>query len=313
MDFRLLDGNFSKFNDMASSIKIRQNLLENLELLAAQRQLYSDSKRWMNLRLYFSLILLAMPLLANWIPELEAVEGVSYLIFVGFFSVSYLYIKPKERNMVETAAKIQEKFDYRVFGISEEELYKDKGFINSTFDEAKKKYMKKNGIKTREGLEKSDLVNWYSVPDIEDNNRQALFCQKSNLLWDFKQRKYYMKIFLFLSLATIFVPLAISYFIPGFTVKDFVQKIFFFTAPFSFLCYENYSHHKEIVEQQEQKTMLLENMLELKKAVSNEFLLYTQETIFANRKKNTLVPDWLYRKKREESETRMKKEAKEIK
>lgn len=296
-----------------TSISTQQNLQSNLELLAAQRILYSEAKFWTRFRLWFSIAFLVFPFLAEWLPSFKDINNYFVLLSLIFLAISYLVIKPLEQQKINLAAKIQERFDYSLFSLPLDLIPESKSFIDSKFKNALDRYLKKHQLSSADQLisDELKLKDWYTLPDIEDNNSQALYCQKSNLLWDHDQRKFYMKFFLWGAILMLSIPLVIA-FIVDMSVPDFVTKIAVYVLPALFLFLENYKNHKEIVDQQAPRIISLERMLKNGDVVSNNFLIHTQDAIYNNRTKDTLVPDKLYWKLRDKHEKRMRYEAQEI-
>ncbi len=301
---------------MASTIQEKQNQPANLKLLAAQRQLYSEAKRSMAFRLVVSVMLLCYPLASAFIPAIANIEIWVVIVGIGFIVVTYLYLKPKEQGIVETAAKIQEEFDIAVLDIPTAGSVSEHQQHGVDIDAAARRQLARFGLNpdkkfeniTEAEWDKIELLNWYAVPANIPPARAALFCQKSNLLWDYRQRQFYMNLFLFLSLTISIVPLVIAC-MSDMSAMNYVKKLLALTSPFLFLCFDNYRSHHEIVTQQEQKSFSINSHLESGQDVSADMLRFTQNAIYENRKKHALVPDFLYKHLRELFEGRMKTDA----
>jgi SMODS-associating 4TM effector domain len=93
----------------------RQNSLDALRLLLAQRRLYSQSKRWLGLRwLGMVVIAIVAPVVSVIWPNLAVAAGAvaGAWIFIGRTALSRL-----EQKKVEQAAAVQEVFDQLIFGM----------------------------------------------------------------------------------------------------------------------------------------------------------------------------------------------------
>lgn len=289
--------------NMASEIQEKQNKPANLRLLAAQRQLYSEAKHSMSWRVVISISLLFFPCVAAFVPVLVDSEGWVSIVGIAFLIVTYLLLKPKEEKLVETAAKIQQEFDMAVLGVPQDTYNENHFSEDLDISNAARRHLASFSIKlaVEEGFDKVPktewermrLWDWYEVPANMDANRAALFCQKSNLLWDYRQRHWYMRFFMVLSIVVYIIPLIIACYY-GLSAWEYVKKLLLPSLPFLLLCFDNYRNHHDIVEQQELKSGSLNTILKSGQEVIPEMLIKTQDAVFENRKKPALVPDLLY-------------------
>jgi len=300
---------------MSLNILEKQNEAQNLALLASQRQFYNRAKRWMTFRLYSSLLLLLYPLLLAFFPSLGLVQG--YLPFAGvaIVALTYLWIKPREKSFVEMAAKIQERFDVAVLEIPDNPLEFYENLSDVAVRKAALKHLAAFDIKigyfqqvTKEQWVKTGLYDWYAIPSNISQTRAALFCQKSNLFWDMRQRKFFTNLFLMLALVVFILPLAVAYYCQ-LTTPEYVNKILVLSLPFLLLCFDNYRAHHDILMQQQQSLYALTTTLRTKEDPEKDLLRNTQNAIYHNRNQVALVPNWLYKILRRNYENDMKTDA----
>jgi hypothetical protein len=169
----------------------RQELAENLELLAAQKNVYSRAKNIIGIQVILSVpAAISAVIIAIMKPELKgyvALWGILVVIFDLFIFTPWI------KRLRDNAARIQELFDTKVLGLDWSEISVGKKPDPEVIhEEANKHGLKEKNI--------SGLKNWYpiiidSVPEIFG----IVICQRSNVWWDARmRRKYalYMRIFL---------------------------------------------------------------------------------------------------------------------
>ncbi len=287
------------------SIIKKQELPENIELLSAQRSMYSKAKNIMGFQMLLSgPIALSSVILAIFIPDSKgyvALWGVLVLLLDIFIFTPWVKI------LRENAAKTQELFDTRVFGLDWNEIaVGKKPEPELIHEEAKNHYFSK--------VKKTSLNKWYpaiinDVPEIF----AMIICQRSNLWWDARVRKRY---FLFICITLVLIAAGlIGYSI--FVRKDVFEFLAFIVAPIASTYVFGY---RQMVEQRD----TVERLNKLKdasekiwaEALSGESVsrLRTkcrslQDQIFDHRKRNPPTFDFLFKWFRDENELLMNKGA----
>lgn len=193
---------------MDNGILIRQNEQNNIEFLAAQRQLYSDAKTLSMYQFALCVILpLLIPFLKGVCPSNSAQLAVvsllptAILLFNGFFLEKTIKVKK------EKAAKVQELFDTSVF-----ELPWNNKKCGQRIDALNKvkyysdKYYHKN--KSVENL-KNWYPNAYASVSIEVGR---LLCQRINLSWDNEIRRKFQHLLIFILCSCISAVLLVAIF-----------------------------------------------------------------------------------------------------
>ena len=173
---------------MAPDIQAKQNHPDNLKLLAAQRQLYSEAKRSLTWRLWVSLALLIFPIFSAFFPELSNIEVYVAIGGLVFLLLSYFFFKTREEKKVDTASRIQEMFDIAVLGIPREPLPFDYKPEVLDIQRAAERHLAKFKLApnedfsnlTEDDWKSTGLWNWYAVPAGMSAARAALFYQKRN-------------------------------------------------------------------------------------------------------------------------------------
>lgn len=171
---------------MSNGIAVRQNEEKAITMLAAQRQLYNDVKRFEAISIVLSVWLpFVMALILLFFPEESNWKSVSYILAI----VSMLFSCVVDKHIDDKkklAAYIQQKFDVYVYNMpwNERIFGKDKN-VNQDIVTYSKHIMANDG-------EKKSLHNWYTpAVDNKELLTGILLCQRENFWWDVGLRKRY--------------------------------------------------------------------------------------------------------------------------
>lgn len=163
----------------------KQNMGRNINLLAAQRQVYRSQKRMLfilfilNIVVVVGLAVIASILQSATINEWVAVYGV----FLTFLDV--VLLTPLMRNRGKKAASIQEMFDCDVLGLPHHIVKKPDSVDDYDISQAAKCYEVNSG---------SSLDNWYSGVKPDMGAKEAVHnAQHTNIWWDKKQKIIFQK------------------------------------------------------------------------------------------------------------------------
>lgn len=283
----------------------RQELAENLELLAAQKNIYSRAKYIFGIQMLLSIpIAISAVVIAIMKPELKgyvALWGILVVIFDLFIFTPWI------KRLRDNAARIQELFDTKVLGLDWSEI----SVGNKPEPEVIHEEANKHGLKEKDV---SGLKNWYPiiidrVPEIFG----IVICQRSNVWWDARmRRKYalYMRVFL--------VSLAIGLIFYGlYEKKDMFGFLAYLVAPLASTYIFGY---RQMVEQSAAADRL-DKLKEISEKIWGDALsgeepstLKTkcrtlQDQIFKHRKENPPIFDFLFRWFRDGNELLMNKGA----
>lgn len=169
-----------------NGIRSRQNEEHSIEMLAAQRKLYSDAKtaNWISTALSVW-IPFGLSILLAFVPQDSPLESISYIVSIAGMIASFVvdgYIKKRK----ELAASIQQKFDIYVYQMpwNERIFGRDKN-LNHAIAEHSKSIMSNEN-------EKKALYDWYApVVNGKPINEGILACQRENQWWDVGIRMRY--------------------------------------------------------------------------------------------------------------------------
>lgn len=280
-----------------SNILYKQNLEENLRLLAAQRQSYNEAKLYRSgyRILVFVPFLISFLVLNSYIDATDQYSVLRFLIDL-FVLVMGGFLMRKSSQYQILGANIQQKFDTNIFDLSFEwKIKQDKTEIEHLYCKHKKD----------ENIEK--LRNWYN-DEIQNLTypKDILAAQKQNLFWTDSVRKDYIlfNVLIFISLL-IFIALSIFMFI---TYSEYpmwkkIYEIFVILLSLYFFLGENIlSNYKTIVllENANKKFSALQKHIvdsDDPKCINN-MLKDIQEEIFEYRQHGVSVPNYYDRMKK---------------
>lgn len=287
------------------SIVENQELPENIKLLAAQKNIYSRAKNIIGLQMILSVpIAICAVITAIVKPELKeyiAIWGILVVVFDLFV------FTPWVKKLQDSAARIQELFDTKVYGLEWNEISVGKRpEPELIYEEASK-----HGI---DEADIADLRKWYptiieKVPEMFG----IIISQRSNVWWDARMRRKYT-----LSIRVILVSIALG--LIGYGVyekKDMLEFLAFIVVPLAstyIFGYRQMIDHGDAADRLDMLKELSEkiwsNALAGKKVTVLKLESRAlQDQIFEHRKKNPPIFDFLFRWFRDGNEVLMNKGA----
>ncbi len=201
------------------SIIERQELPENIELLAAQKNIYSRAKNIIGFQMILSVPIAICAVIITIVkPELKgyiAIWGILVVLFDLFV------FTPWVKKLQDNAARIQELFDVKVFGLSWNEISVGKRPDPELVHEEAKKH----------GVEEEQIIGlkeWYPVSiDRTPEIFGIIISQRSNVWWDARMRRKYT-----LSIRIVLVGIALG--LTGYGLyekKDMFEFLAYIIAP----------------------------------------------------------------------------------
>lgn len=262
-----------------NNIAITQNEPGFLRMLHAYRQLYTEAKRTMRIRLWISVLLALFPIATFLVPAIKNIDWLTALLGVAIAFIFPFLLKSIEKKKIGQAAAVQEQHDVDLFGIEWNEALAGHRVLTDEIVAADKRFA---------GIRKKD---WYeNVPESLLPPAAALFCQKQNLSWDYKMREDYSRRFIWLFWLVLLLPLFCACYVE-LPIRDYVAKLLLPTVPFLWLCIENYQAHRTRAEKQEIKAQEIEAFLHNELPVTPDMARKNQDAIYKFRQETMLVPD----------------------
>jgi hypothetical protein len=158
---------------------MNQNAPEMIRLLAAQRHFYTVAKRLRAVRVFGSVALVFLaPIVLFAAPgsnHVMAIVGLAGLL------IGEVGLERFERAHVRTAATIQEEFDTRLFELPWNEPRVGTRMAPEVISAAAARF----------GADTSKLVDWYGDTGTIPGKLAVLLDQRSNLVWDWRLRRWY--------------------------------------------------------------------------------------------------------------------------
>lgn len=289
-----------------NNITQEQNEQRRLELLAAQRQLYTDVK---NLQIISTII--SVPVVITWsilvalFPPL-AVYAALWGIIAIFLDL--LLLSRLQKFTQEKAAKIQQMFDSEVLQFDWASLNCGVRIEPEMIIDASKKYRKKN-------LDFSQLQNWYPIGVGQLPIQKArVICQRSNILWDAQLRRRYSK-WIIITLVSLTIIVLLIGLIRGLTLEKFLLAVLILLIPAFVFGLRQYIEHNEAATKLDWLRRKAELLMQ--EVVQERYTLQDldresyslQMQIYDNRRRNPPISEWLYSQLKNEDEEKMNKSA----
>ena len=269
---------------MSNGIRLRQNEEHSIEMLAAQRQLYSNAKRYDWLSTVLSVwIPFGMAIILVFIPEDSLARIVSYIVSITSAVISFI-VDGIINNKKELAAAIQQKFDTYIYNMPwDTRIFGKNRNLNNEIAVYSSKILS-------DEEEKKSLYDWYTpLVDEKELKEGILSCQRENVWWDVGLRKR----FKMGSIMAIII-LCIAVFIMGICKNESTVKLlsrFAFVAPMLEWLFSTIKQlNKDINELQE-----LDEIINDDESKSIEDLQDIQKLIFIHRKDCFAIPNFFYK------------------
>lgn len=268
------------------SIYSRQNKRDILLLLKSQQEEYSRAKRLLYFGAYSSIFASVVFSILTSLIDSELLRSISFLMAMLIFAASTV-CENLSKNIVESAAKIQQTIDTRLFNIS------DRSHILRASEEVEVTAKYQNS-------DLSNLMNWYSDYSGLSFQKQVFFSQKENIRWDKNLRKKY---YVVIVLMTIGCPILLLLYA---VLKNITTLTLFAIASWLFPLEQflikqwiGITESIKYLDSVNQRTLEVDglfNTLSVDAISCN--LCSLQTAIYESRKKATLIPDWMHRKTR---------------
>ena len=287
------------------SIVQRQEMPENIELLAAQRNIYSRAKNLVGLQMTLSVPFAMCAAITTIVkPELKGYVALWGILVVVF---DLFVFTPWAKKLRDSAARIQELFDTRVLGLDWNEIAVGKRPEPELIHEEAKKH----------GLEEKQVAGlrkWY--PIVIDEVPQicgTIISQRTNVWWDAKMRRKYA-----LAIRVILVSIALGVIGYGlYEKKDMFEFLAYIVAPLAatyVFGYRQMVEHGDAADRLDKLKELADKIwsdaVAGKDAVTLKFQCRAlQDQIFDHRRKNPPIFDFIFRWFRDGNEALMNKGA----
>jgi len=277
---------------MNKSIYTLQNEDKILKCLVRQRELYNYAKLINNIKFILMIIIIAINIMTKFFDNINLLKLLLIMILLLPFINDWLNIV--SNNLKNRAAKIQQYIDVKLYSSVLNQSSKIWGEI-LTRSEISNEISKISSQK----IEKQKVKDWYRNYSTHDTFLQIFYCQKENINWDSKLRKFYKIILELILYGVLLILLLIIVFKSELVTKNFLKNILWFPSLSNYL-YEIINNLKRDIEELSKinkKSENIERKIEeniCKKEIIN-LEINLQEEIYNQRRKSYLIPNFFYK------------------
>lgn len=274
----------------------KQNTPEAIQLLSVQRYLYSRAK-FIELA---SFLLTLVPI----ILILFIGNGICIQFITTIVTVISLLLTQWSKNEIKSAARIQEKFDTLIFGLSWNKILVGR----EPSVEIINKFSKNQ--------DQSNLKNWYTNPDLDSDELNIIICQRNNVVWNIQLHKICKNIIVFLLLLFLVFIIA-SIFFKDYMWAHVMDTVIVTIIPIVIKFVSYCISFKALLDEETRLINEIDDIIhsvdENGYVISFEVLRIIQDFIFINiRSATVLVPNWIYLVTKKSREEAMKSSTKSI-
>lgn len=284
-----------------NQILIIQDTPEQIERLAAQRQIYSRAKTIYFVQTFGSIFI---PVTISAISIFQpSVSAYSALYAVIYFVLDSIFFEQSIKKLKTKAAKVQELFDCEVLEIIKSPFKNPDDILLEEIQTYYEKHKRKIGK-----IEK--LYEWYAQGVEEITNLPIsiarLICQRESLVWDSQLRKLFYESLLILSVILVIILGIIWYYLK--LPLDQIVLILSGLLPLFRFSLKQYIENKETSEKLIKAVAIFDKTwgkILKSQIVETELNIISrqiQNEIYDSRTKNPLIPDffyWLFKNRQE--------------
>jgi len=277
---------------MSRSIHILQNEEKILKCLVRQRELYNYAKLINNIKFILMIMIIAINIMEKFFDNINLLKLLLIITLLLPFINDWLNII--SNNLKNRAAEIQQYIDVKLYSSVLNQSSKIWGKI-LTRSEISNEISKISSQK----IEKQKVKDWYRNYSTHDAFLQIFYCQKENINWDSKLRKFYKIILELILYGVLLILLLIIVFKSELVTKNFLKNILWFPSLSNYL-YEIINNLKRDIEELSKinkKSENIERKIEeniCKKEIIN-LEINLQEEIYNQRRKSYLIPNFFYK------------------
>lgn len=287
----------------SSEILASQNSDNHLNLLLAQRKVYSSAKIWSNVR-YFGVFVVAVsaPTLTAFDKHLAVPLATVASIWYVLNIVLFKYL---ERRGAARGAIIQEEFDMRIFGMPMIAVREPRILPE---DMAALKMPSRRAMYSVEKLR-----DWYPIENHLPGRVAIAIAQRANAAYTRRLLLWYASLWLTVLVVWALVAVGIGL-CKGFSLETFLLAVAIPILPPLVDAWEEFTRVRSASREREALANEIHDAIAADPVsqILPEQLLAWQSQLFSLRRDAPLVPDWLYKLLRKRNEREMLAAAKEI-
>lgn len=280
----------------AASMRLVQNQPRSLQLLLAQRRMYSVAKRWQTIRWWGVLVIgVSAPVLAVFLPKTAVAVGAiaGLWLFAGRTLLAWA-----ESNQMSRAASVQEVFDQTVFGMPRSII---RSALPSPEDIAR---IAGTGAALTVDARREKLIDWYPIDVANSGARAVAIAQRANAAYS--DRLLRATVTLWVTVAGVWVCVVIAAsLIVKMDLATFLLGVFLPVLPAALDAFEYIRSIARAAKDRADLANTIASRLEPGERIEPYELLVWQERLYDLRRTTPQVPDWLYRMLRDKNEEAM--------
>lgn len=287
----------------SAQIHAQQNESESLRLLIAQRRLYRRAKRWLAFRwLGMAIIGIGAPLVSVLWPSLAVASGA--VAGVWLFLGRTLVILAQS-SLTAKAAAVQEKFDFRVFGMPD-----GKRSISPSLEDVAEVVGPDDQIPAVADREK--LLDWYPVDPAADGDVTVAISQRANASYSDRLLRTTAIVWAVATAGWIIVLVLLSVAL-NVSLSTFILGVAFPVLPAFLDVVQHAAGVWQSAAQRRDLAQVIETrLLRSDGPVKGHELLIWQERLFELRRSAPQVPDFIYKLRRKLNERAMHSAARQL-
>lgn len=270
----------------------KQNRIEFIELLKAQRIAYSECKSYLIYDIISIIIAIILPFVGLIFEDIVKPLGA----FGFILTILYLISETRRKKLNTKAAKIQEQFDTDLFNLPWNYILCKTKVDQDTIHDFAEKY------------KKNDLQNWYSteIDDSLPHNIAVILCQRTNFSWEISLRKLFAKYLI----ATIVIYYGLIGIISIIQNTGIYNLMILLVPSLSFLIYGIRNSITILTQNKAKQETLqsidncLENYVKNRIEPTTEILRQIQDVTYIERSSPEKIPDWFYRRFKQKNESK---------
>lgn len=280
----------------AAAMRAAQNTPRSLQLLLAQRRMYSAAKRWQAIRWWGVLVIgVSAPVLAVLEPSSAVVVGA---IAGGWLFAGRTVLAWAETHQMNRAAAVQELFDQTVFAMprsiarsalpSPEDISRTAG----------------HGATLMVDARRADLLDWYPISPRSTGPRAVAIAQRANAAYSDRLLRATVTLWVGAAVLWGIVVIVVSL-VKGIDLATFLLGIFLPVLPAALDAFEYIRGIARAARDRADLATAILERLDPNAVVEPYDLLVWQERLYDLRRTSPQVPDWLYKLLRDKNEAAM--------
>lgn len=279
-----------------NTIKVNQELPQNIQLLKAQRVIYANAKkiyRWqLTTTIAIVIILNFLKLFQQDITKIDLTPYIA-LVSVTITLVDLLFLTGYLSKYKTNGAKAQELFDCHIYNMDWNETNTGDKPENWVIEEAEKKYVYNP---------KAQLTNWYHIDlDGLSHEEAILRCQETNLEYDRKLRYHFKNdctiVCLFVVIGSFIIATFVNASLQGY-LTNFIAPSLPLIVILIKLILDNHKAVKSLEEVRNAARKLRNGGIK----PSMYHLRQVQDKLYCSRKDSVLIPENYYQYRRSKLE-----------